>query len=84
MAEAHAAENRAQHNTLTPLAVMDHAYEALGKLGGTGTMIMLGDWSHVPQFLRLTSRLTHWPLHTLRPAGQTQFPETQMSPGMQA
>ena len=51
LASAHAEENRAERHTLTPLTVMDHAYEALGKLGGTGTLIMLGDWSKVPNFL---------------------------------
>jgi hypothetical protein len=30
---------------------MIHAYDALSKLGGSGTTVMLGDWSHVPQFL---------------------------------
>ena len=28
-----------------------HAYDALGKLGGEGTHIMLGDWSKLPGFL---------------------------------
>ena len=51
MAEAHAAENRAETHSLTPLAVMDHAYEALGKLGGSGTTIMLGDFAQAPKFL---------------------------------
>ena len=27
------------------------AYEALGELGGSGTTIYLGDWSHAPSFL---------------------------------
>ena len=31
--------------------VQMHAYDALSKLGGSGTTIMLGDWSHVPNFL---------------------------------
>jgi regulator of protease activity HflC (stomatin/prohibitin superfamily) len=47
LAQAHAAEQRA----VSPLEVMIHAYDALGKLGGSGTTIMLGDWSHVPNFL---------------------------------
>lgn len=51
MAKAHAAEHRAEAAQLTPLAVMMHAYDALGKLGGEGTTIMMGDFSHVPQFL---------------------------------
>jgi regulator of protease activity HflC (stomatin/prohibitin superfamily) len=36
---------------ITPLAVQLAAYEALGKLGGNGTTILLGDWSRAPQFL---------------------------------
>ena len=36
---------------LTPLMVQMHAYDALSKLGGTGTQILLGDWSRVPNFL---------------------------------
>lgn len=51
VADGRAAQARAERATLTPLAVIDHAYEALGKLGGTGTLMMLGDWSHVPSFL---------------------------------
>lgn len=51
LAKAHADEKRAEASTLTPLMVQLHAYEALGKLGGDGTNIMLGDWSHVPSFL---------------------------------
>jgi regulator of protease activity HflC (stomatin/prohibitin superfamily) len=51
LASAHAAEKKAEATTLTPLMVMLHAYDALGKLGGSGTTVMLGDWSHVPNFL---------------------------------
>jgi regulator of protease activity HflC (stomatin/prohibitin superfamily) len=51
MAKAHAEETKAQAAQLTPLAVMMHAYDALGKLGGEGTTIMMGDFSHVPNFL---------------------------------
>jgi regulator of protease activity HflC (stomatin/prohibitin superfamily) len=47
LAKAHTKEQAA----ITPLAVQMAAYEALGKLGGSGTTIMLGDWSHVPNFL---------------------------------
>jgi regulator of protease activity HflC (stomatin/prohibitin superfamily) len=47
MAEAHARENQA----LTPLAVMVHAYDALGSLGRSDAHVYLGDWSHVPGFL---------------------------------
>ena len=28
-----------------------HAYDALAQLGGSGTTLYLGDFSHVPQFL---------------------------------
>jgi regulator of protease activity HflC (stomatin/prohibitin superfamily) len=51
LAKAHAAERNAETQTLTPLAVAMHAYDALGKLGGEGTQIMLGDWSRTPRFL---------------------------------
>lgn len=47
LAKAHSKEQQA----ITPLAVQMAAYEALGKLGGSGTTILLGDWSHVPNFL---------------------------------
>jgi hypothetical protein len=33
------------------MMVAMHAYDALGQLGGKGTNIMLGEWSHVPNFL---------------------------------
>jgi hypothetical protein len=60
-----AAEDRAQHRdrghrpsrraraarSLTPLAVMMKGYEALQALGGSGTPILIGDWSKVPNFL---------------------------------
>jgi len=51
LARAHAEENRAQTMTVTPLTVQMHAYDALGKLGGEGTTVLLGDWSRVPNFL---------------------------------
>lgn len=51
LAKASFEEKRAETAGLTPLHVMMHAYDALGKLGGTGTLIMLGDWSKVPSFL---------------------------------
>ena len=51
LAHAHAEENRAQGALVTPLTVQMHAYDALGKLGGEGTTILLGEWSHVPNFL---------------------------------
>ncbi len=51
LAEAKAKEKRAEATTLTPLMVQMHAYDALAKLGGHGSNILLGDWSHVPNFL---------------------------------
>jgi hypothetical protein len=51
MARAHSVENQAQAQLVTPLTVQMHAYDALGKLGGEGTTILLGEWSHVPNFL---------------------------------
>ncbi len=51
MARAHAEENRATTQAISPLSVQMKAYEALGQLGGTGTTILLGDFSKVPQFL---------------------------------
>ena len=51
LADAHAKEQHAEAVALTPLMVQMHAYDALAKLGGSGTTIMLGDWSHVPNFL---------------------------------
>src|SRR5580658_8868263 len=50
-ARAHAEEQRAETAGVTPMEVMEHAYDALGHLGGTGTTIVLGDWAHVPNFL---------------------------------
>ncbi len=51
LAKARAEERHAEAVALTPLMVMMKAYEALGKLGGEGTHILLGDWSKVPNFL---------------------------------
>jgi regulator of protease activity HflC (stomatin/prohibitin superfamily) len=51
LAKATNEENKAQASLLTPMHVMMHAYDALAHLGGSGTNIMLGDWSHVPSFL---------------------------------
>lgn len=50
LAHAHAEENRAKA-VLEPLEVQRAGYEALGKLGGAGTTVYLGDWSRTPQFL---------------------------------
>jgi regulator of protease activity HflC (stomatin/prohibitin superfamily) len=51
LAHAHAEEHRAEAQAITPLTVQMHAYDALGKLGGEGTTVLLGDWSRVPNFL---------------------------------
>jgi len=51
LAEAKAKEKRAEAVALTPLMVQMHAYDALARLGGSVTTVLLGDWSHVPSFL---------------------------------
>jgi prohibitin 2 len=51
IARAHAEEQRAETAGVTPMQVAMHAYDALARLGGTGTTIVLGDWAHVPNFL---------------------------------
>lgn len=42
---------KAEATSISEMEVMIHAYDALSKLGGTGTTIWLGDWSRVPNFL---------------------------------
>jgi len=59
LAAAKAAENRADAAAHTAYTVQAAGYEALGKLGGNGTTIFLGDWSRAPQFL--------WPRQYLNP-----------------
>ncbi len=51
LAKAHAEEKRAASAMVTPMEVMMHAYDALGKLGGDGTTIMMGDFSKLPNWL---------------------------------
>lgn len=51
LAGATAAEKRAEAASYTPLTVQAAGFEALGKLGGNGTTLFLGDWSRAPQFL---------------------------------
>jgi regulator of protease activity HflC (stomatin/prohibitin superfamily) len=51
LARAHAEENRAATLAISPLTVEMKAYEALGQLGGSGTTILLGDYSKLPSFL---------------------------------
>ena len=51
LASASAAEKKADAAAVTPMQVMMHAYDALAHLGGSGTTVMLGDFSHLPDFL---------------------------------
>ncbi|HEY2514443.1 MAG TPA: SPFH domain-containing protein, partial [Polyangiaceae bacterium] len=51
LARAATEEKRAEAASITTNQVMMHAYDALGELGGTGTTIMLGEWSKVPNWL---------------------------------
>jgi len=51
LASARAAEMRAEASAHTQYTVQAAGFEALGKLGGHGTTIFLGDWSRAPQFL---------------------------------
>jgi regulator of protease activity HflC (stomatin/prohibitin superfamily) len=51
LAQATEAENKAAAAQVSPMQVEEHAYDALGKLGGTGTTILLGDPSKLPAWL---------------------------------
>jgi len=51
LARADAAEAQASAANITTNQVMMHAYDALGKLGGTGTTFLLGDYSKLPNWL---------------------------------
>lgn len=51
LAHAAAEENKATAANVTINQVMMHAYDALGKLGGTGTTFLLGDYSKLPNWL---------------------------------
>ena len=51
LAAGQVAKNRAAATALSPLAVQQSAFEALGQLGGKGTTVYLGDFSKVPSFL---------------------------------
>jgi regulator of protease activity HflC (stomatin/prohibitin superfamily) len=51
LAKAHEAEKKAEAKSLTWMEVQMHAYDALGKLGGDGTHILIGDWAKLPNFL---------------------------------
>ncbi|MFO0590220.1 MAG: SPFH domain-containing protein [Polyangiaceae bacterium] len=51
LAKAHEAEKKAEAKSLTWMEVQMHAYDALGKLGGDGTHILIGDWAKLPSYL---------------------------------
>jgi regulator of protease activity HflC (stomatin/prohibitin superfamily) len=51
LARATAEEKRAEAQGITWLEVQKHAYDALAKLGGEGTHILIGDWAKLPNFL---------------------------------
>jgi regulator of protease activity HflC (stomatin/prohibitin superfamily) len=51
LARAVAEEKKAEAQSITWLGVQMHAYDALGKLGGEGTHIFIGDWSKLSNFL---------------------------------
>jgi hypothetical protein len=48
---------------------MMHAYDALGKLGGDGTTILLGDFAHIPNFLFPSVAGFHNPFSGPSPSG---------------
>jgi regulator of protease activity HflC (stomatin/prohibitin superfamily) len=50
-AQALSEREKAHNQALTPLAVMEKGFEALKALAGTGTNVLIGDWSKVPNFL---------------------------------
>ncbi len=58
LARAHAEENRASTQAISPLTVQLEAYKALGQLGGKDTTILLGDFSKLPQWLFPSSLFT--------------------------
>jgi regulator of protease activity HflC (stomatin/prohibitin superfamily) len=51
LARATAEEKKAEAQGVTWLEVQKSAYDALGKLGGEGTHILIGDWAKLPSFL---------------------------------
>ncbi len=51
LANAEAAETAAKAADITTNQVMMHAYDALGKLGGSGSTFLFGDFSKMPSWL---------------------------------
>jgi regulator of protease activity HflC (stomatin/prohibitin superfamily) len=83
LATAKAAENRAEaagHNAYTVQAA---GYDALGKLGGHGTTIFLGDWSRAPQFLWPRQYMGAPPPATPVAPASTTVPTQLRMPGQQ-
>ena len=64
-------EKRAEAANITQNQVMMHAYDALGRLGGTGTTILMGDYSKLPNWLfpKMNGFQTFAPMVPLAPAG---------------
>ncbi|HEY3816266.1 MAG TPA: SPFH domain-containing protein [Polyangiaceae bacterium] len=71
LATATGAEKRAEAANITQNQVMMHAYDALGNLGGTGTTILMGDYSKLPNWLfpKMSGFQTFAPMVPLSPAG---------------
>ncbi len=51
MLKAQASEAERKAAGMTPMEVEEHAYDALGKLGGKGTTVLLGDPAKLPGWL---------------------------------
>jgi regulator of protease activity HflC (stomatin/prohibitin superfamily) len=73
LAKATGEEKRAEAANITQNQVMMHAYDALGNLGGTGTTILMGDYSKLPNWLfpKMNGFQTFGPMVPLAPAGVT-------------
>jgi regulator of protease activity HflC (stomatin/prohibitin superfamily) len=73
LAKATGEEKRAEAANITQNQVMMHAYDALGNLGGTGTTILMGDYSKLPNWLfpKMNGFQTFAPMVPLAPAGVT-------------
>jgi regulator of protease activity HflC (stomatin/prohibitin superfamily) len=73
LAKATGEEKHAEAANITQNQVMMHAYDALGNLGGTGTTILMGDYSKLPNWLfpKMNGFQTFAPMVPLAPAGVT-------------